>query len=99
MTVAIVGKAERWRPSNGTGGDIFYSRWCEHCERERYPDSKPCGILTKTLIYRMDDKKYPKQWVRDDEGPKCLAFRERAKTSYRPRSNKIRDKAQQDLLP
>lgn len=65
---------ELFRPSNGTGGDIFRHNWCDRCEKDRY-ESKPCGIFSRTLVYDITDKQYPKQWIYDDDGvPMCTAF-------------------------
>ena len=85
-----------FRPSNGTGGDIFRSYWCDQCEKDRY-ESKPCRIFTKTLIYSTDDKQYPKEWTYDDNGdPQCAAFVAR-NSAIRKRSSRIRDKRQEGL--
>lgn len=85
-----------FRPSNGTGGDIFRSHWCDECEKDRY-ESKPCKIFTKTLIYDATDKEYPKEWTYDDDGaPQCTAFVLKG-TIPRKRSSRIRDKRQQGL--
>lgn len=69
-----------YRPSNGSEGNWFMSRWCERCERERAyrddPDhSEGCNILTWTFAVGVDDPSYPKEWREDGpEGPRCTAF-------------------------
>lgn len=80
-----------WRPSNGTGGDIFYEDWCAKCHREQ--GARQCKIFTKTLIFREDEPGYPKEWVSDDDGrnPRCTAFRE---PTQRARRMTIKDKRQ-----
>lgn len=67
-----------YRPSNGTEGMIFDDRWCSNCARDaawREDDSKePCGILSRTFLYEIDDPDYPTEWIEDDAGPRCTAF-------------------------
>jgi hypothetical protein len=94
MTSPYAGKP--FRPSNGTGGDIFRAHWCDECEKDRY-ESKPCRIFTRTLIFGIGDKEYPKEWTYDDDGaPQCTAFVARGSV-VRKRSVGIRDKRQQAL--
>ena len=70
---------EPYRPSNGTEGAIFMSRWCDRCERDRDfrdNDGDSCPIAAATMIYRRTDPEYPKEWREDGpEGPRCTAFR------------------------
>lgn len=85
-----------FRPSNGTGGDIFRSYWCDECEKDRY-ESKPCGIFTRSLIFSVDEKQYPKEWNYDDDGnPQCTAFVTKGSVQ-RKRSARIKDKRQEGL--
>ena len=90
-------KTERYRPSNGTEGEIFQEEWCERCAKDS--PSRPCSILTRTMALAVDEPGYPKQWVRDAEGdwprnPRCTAFAE-PKTRGRP--SRIRDKRQPEI--
>lgn len=80
-----------WRPSNGTGGDIFYEGWCARCHREQ--GARRCNIFTRTLAFNMDDPEYPKEWVSDPDGynPRCTAFREPKRAVRR---STIKDKRQ-----
>ena len=57
-------KVERYQPSNGTEGEIFQAQWCERCQKDRF-ESKPCGILGRTMAYEVNDRRYPKEWVRN----------------------------------
>lgn len=85
-----------FRPSNGTGGDIFRSHWCDECEKDRY-ESKPCRIFTRTLILDIGDAGYPKEWRYDDHGaPECTAFVARNSVK-RVRSARIKDKRQEGM--
>lgn len=70
-----------YRPSNGTEGDSFYARWCQHCERERayresgYDDSDlACPIVTRAMALKITNPDYPREWISDDTGPRCTAF-------------------------
>lgn len=70
-------KKEKYQPSNGSEGIGFISMFCDHCRRENPGETKTrkCSILTKTMVYSVTDKEYPKQWTYDDEGnPTCTAY-------------------------
>lgn len=63
---------EKWRPSNGTEGEIFHASWCDHCKRDAHQD---CSIRGDTYCYDVNDPKYPREWQYGDDGqPKCTAF-------------------------
>lgn len=65
-----------YRPSNGTEGNIFMAAWCNRCFKE-----SGCTILTGAMF-----GKSPKQWVQDDDGPRCTSFQDHMKaTAYRCR--------------
>lgn len=91
---------EKWRPSNGTGGDIFRSMFCDKCEKDRY-ESKPCGIFTRTLIYDVDDPKYPAEWICNtgvpwrEENPRCTAFVAKGSVPRKRSPGLVRDKRQE----
>jgi len=89
-----------YRPSNGSEGEWFQSEFCEKCERDRY-ESKPCRILGRTMAFDIDDKQYPREWVRDagewPGNPRCTAFVERG-AQHKERPSIIRDKRQEPLL-
>ena len=71
---------EKYQPSNGTDGCAFVERFCEHCIHEKFihtqkGDDKKCNIFTKTLVYDVKDKEYPKEWVYDEnDNPTCTAW-------------------------
>lgn len=85
-----------YRPSNGSEGEWFMSIFCEKCEKDRY-ESKPCGILGRTFALGIDDKGYPKEWIRDTGdwpgNPRCTAFVERGTVPH-TEPNTIKDKRQ-----
>lgn len=75
-----------YRPSNGTEGDIFQSRFCDRCKRDakyrRTQDGKDgCRILLYVGTFAVDDPRYPKEWVKNAHGDpygataRCTAFR------------------------
>lgn len=71
--------AEKYRPSNGTEGDWFASKFCGKCERERRwreREEDPCSILVNSYALAIDHPDYPKEWIEDESGPRCTAFRE-----------------------
>lgn len=62
----------KWRPSNGTEGEIFRESWCEKCKKDANED---CPILAATLAFSVEDEKYPMEWQYGEDGqPKCSAF-------------------------
>lgn len=70
-----------YRPSNGTEGELFMERFCYRCKHDdkyqRTQDPEDgCPIIPGTLIYEIDDPKYPTEWVQDDDGAnaRCTAF-------------------------
>ena len=70
---------ERYRPSCGTEGADFMDRWCVACAKDdmlRGGESAKCQILSDTMLYEVDDPRYPAEWVRDAESgrTRCTAF-------------------------
>ena len=72
---------KKYRPPNGTDGEIFFDRFCEHCEKDkasRMGDwTNGCQILSATLCFNVDDSQYPAEWIYDENNsPTCTAFEE-----------------------
>lgn len=69
---------ELYRPSCGTEGADFMSRWCCRCVRDkafREEDGDSCPIAAATMIYHIDQPEYPREWREDGpSGPRCTAF-------------------------
>lgn len=76
---------EKYRPANGTEGDIFISQWCSHCQNDKalregcavnwMDDFERCDIIDKTMLFNVDDPEYPSEWVYGEDGqPCCTAF-------------------------
>jgi len=82
---------EKWRPSNGTEGDVFFSAWCSKCERDNvffngreFDDATDgdlvCEIIGLTFAHDVKDAEYPSEWQYDKDGqPCCTAFVEKGK--------------------
>lgn len=69
---------EKYRPSNGTEGEMFMSRWCAKCERAaafREDRGDSCPIVDDVMAYDEDHESYPTEWqIGEDGQPKCTAF-------------------------
>ena len=73
---------EKYRPSNGTEGDGFHENFCFRCLHERWihrqkedRDEDKCEIMSRSLLYQVDDPKYPSEWTYDEKGqPTCTKF-------------------------
>jgi len=62
---------KKFRPSNGTQGAAFLEDWCATCERDISSD---CQILADSLMYDVDDEKYPVEWCYQGNAPVCTAY-------------------------
>ena len=66
---------EKWRPCNGTEGELFIDSWCGRCVRDVNHD---CPILAATMAFDVSDERYPAEWQYSESGqPKCVAFEKR----------------------
>jgi hypothetical protein len=76
MAESLSSKAgQKWRPSNGTEGEMFISAQCDGCKRWNGGD---CKILMKTMFFDPDEEDYPSEWCYADDGqPTCTAFAKR----------------------
>jgi len=64
----------KYRPSNGTEGEIFMSQYCWNCAHDA-DENKPCPILGASLAYSISDPKYPEQWQYNEcNDPVCTEF-------------------------
>lgn len=71
-----------YRPTSGTEGESFQARFCENCIHdagfsEAHPE-RGCQILAATMAFDINDPEYPKEWIVDDDGPRCTMFKETA---------------------
>lgn len=63
-----------YRPANGSEGDWFINKFCCHC---KHSDSEGfCPIQDRTMVFDVDDKRYPKEWIAEDgyRNPRCTKF-------------------------
>lgn len=77
-----------YRPSNGIKGACFISHFCCECERDR---DENCDILARTFAFNIDDKEYPVEWIRGENGPTCTAFIPKSDPIPKPRCDKTID--------
>ncbi len=69
-----------FRPSSGSMGEWFESKFCAICERDievrKNADyEKGCQIYANVLFLEIDHAEYPKEWIYDDDDePVCTAF-------------------------
>jgi hypothetical protein len=66
---------KKYRPSNGTEGEIFMETFCDHCKK-----CPACSIPGLTMGMDTDDPNYPQEWKFDSDGvPTCTAFEDSRK--------------------
>jgi len=76
---------QKYRPSNGTEGEIFMGAWCCKCARDKAmlegepfdecDDDELCPIIANTFAFNVDDPEYPKEWTYGADGqPCCTAY-------------------------
>lgn len=76
---------KKYRPSNGTEGEIFMAGWCGKCQRDKSmregcdidecDDNERCDIIANTMAYDIEDAEYPVEWQYGKDGqPCCTAF-------------------------
>ena len=87
--------SDKYRPSNGTEGEMFMSQFCYNCVKYPInPNAKhQCKILCNMMVFNINEKEYPKQMIYDDSGkPTCTAYINRkaynAKRIRKPKNNK-----------
>jgi len=67
----------KYRPLTMVEGDDFCERYCDHCEHDREfreTGQNGCEILANSIIYKVHDEKYPKEWCYKKLIPTCTAF-------------------------
>jgi hypothetical protein len=64
---------EKYRPSNGTEGEIFMAVWCYRCTR--WSAESGCEIANATMFFDVDESDYPAEWrIGEDGQPECTAY-------------------------
>jgi hypothetical protein len=75
----------KYRPGNGTEGELFIESWCGQCERdhgmmkglplEECDDNQVCDIIARTFAFSVNDPNYPDDWQYGADGqPRCHSF-------------------------
>jgi hypothetical protein len=90
---------DKWRASNSTDGFAFSSKYCDKCWHDRRAEKDPekgCKVLLASMMWRITDQEYPKEWVTDHTSYTgwCTKFQsmeehEAAKKPYKPRVSKL----------
>ena len=67
---------KKWRPSNGTEGDMFQEMYCRKCQKDEI-NGEICDILTYSFFFDIDHENYPNELqIGCDGQPMCIAFKE-----------------------
>lgn len=78
LALALMERAgQKYRPSNGTEGELFIESWCCQCARDvaAQADDDCCEILGNTYAFSEEDPEYPNEWQYGTNGqPMCTAF-------------------------
>lgn len=73
--------AKKYRPSNGTEGEMFMDKRCYQCIHEKWlhtqnDDDAKCEILNNTMLYDVHEDEYPEEWTYDEnDKPTCTAWK------------------------
>jgi hypothetical protein len=76
---------QKYRPSCGTEGEMFFENWCRQCARDKAmnsgaeldecDDKEVCDRIARSFAHNVDDPAYPAEWQIDKNGqPCCTAF-------------------------
>lgn len=87
---------EKYRPSNGTEGQLFLDAFCRRCQRDSAmragaPENvcksdECCEIIGLTMILDIEDPDYPAEWQYGQDGqPCCTQFVPAVQTIPEPR--------------
>ena len=60
---------KKYRPSNGTEGDLFMSSFCHNCANDI---NEYCSIIDYSMAFDIEDDEYPKELIISTDGqPRC----------------------------
>lgn len=66
---------KKYRPSNGTEGDIFMCKFCYQCIYDNNDDVL-CDLIMASMEFDVNEKGYPEEWTYDEQGkPTCTKFK------------------------
>jgi hypothetical protein len=57
----------KFRPSNGTEGDMFIDQNCAKCIHEPDSSGEWCDIFGRANAFEIDDPRYPTEWQCEDK--------------------------------
>lgn len=70
--------SNKYIPSNGSEGVMFFDTWCRRCQRDKAmregadfdecDDNELCEIIAASFRGKV------KEWIEDESGPRCTAF-------------------------
>lgn len=64
-----------YRPSNGTEGMIFESKYCDSCIHNRHEEDRECQIIFLSMMFGVLDPNYPEELVYNDQNiPTCTKY-------------------------
>lgn len=68
---------ERYKPANSEEGMIFDQKFCCVCKHDQdyqrgIGDS--CEIVANAMVFEIENKQYPKEWIYKDGKPVCTVF-------------------------
>lgn len=68
---------EKYRPSNGTEGQLFLDVFCRRCQRdgasnvEGCDEGQRCEIVGLTMLHDVSEPEYPSAWQYTRDGQPC----------------------------
>lgn len=92
---------DKYRPSNGTEGEIFEENYCAKC---RFYDAQE-GVLTvcskelqdRAMIFDIDSPKYPSEWTYTEQGkPTCTAWQPQPTKEEREEERRLERQRQRE---
>ena len=70
---------KKWRPSNGTEGEIFIEEYCHNCICDDPENELYCSIIAQSMAYDIDEEQYPSEWqIGKDGQPTCTNYKQKA---------------------
>jgi len=73
---------QKYRPSNGTEGDMFMYQYCRRCRK--YDN---CDLVSLSILHDVDDPEYPEEWQYGENGqPVCTELEK--KITLTPKGDK-----------
>lgn len=78
---------KKYRPSNGTEGELFFSHYCDKCSKK-----DTCQLMHRTMAFDVEHPEYPAEICYSAEGqPTCTEFDEQFQLEQKYVVYKIKD--------